>query len=312
MNSIVSDQEVLAADDIAGGQFLYGAPLLSPSPTPTPTPTATPTATPPSGTVTSHLANISTRIRVGRSENVLIGGCIIRGNQSKKLMVRGLGPSLGAVGVQNALEDPLLELHDASGAVIASNDDWDTSSQAAAISSSGLAPSNRLESALIATVAPGNYTAVVSGYNNGEGIGLVEAYELDSNSTRLLNISTRGLVGTGENAMIGGWIVQGDSPKRVIIRAIGPSLSGGSNPVPGALADPILELRDGAGNLMAVNDNWVASTQSADIAATTLAPSHPLESAILAILSAGSYTAILRGVNNGTGVALVEVYDLDP
>jgi hypothetical protein len=109
--------------------------------------------------------------------------------------------------------------------------------------------------------------------------------------------------------MIGGWIVQGDSPKRVIIRAIGPSLS---NSVPGAMADPILELRDSAGNLMAVNDNWVASTQSADIVATTLAPSHPLESAILATLNAGNYTAILRGVNNSTGVALVEVYDLDP
>jgi hypothetical protein len=214
--------------------------------------------------------------------------------------------------VQNALGDPVLELHDGNGAVIASNDDWDTSPQASAISASGLAPSNRVESALLMTVAPGNYTAVVSGYDNGEGIGLVEAYELDGNSTRLLNISTRGLVGTGENAMIGGWIVQGDSPKRVIIRAIGPSLNGGSNPVPGALADPILELRDGAGNLMAVNDNWVASTQSADIAATTLAPSHPLESAILATLRAGSYTAILRGVNNTTGVALVEVYDLDP
>jgi hypothetical protein len=169
-----------------------------------------------------------------------------------------------------------------------------------------------VESALIATLAPGNYTAIVAGFNNGEGIGLVEAYELDSNSTRMLNISTRGLVGTGEDAMIGGWIVQGDSPKRVIIRAIGPSLSGGSNPVPGAMADPILELRDSAGNLMAANDNWVASTQSADIAATTLAPSHPLESAILATLQRGSYTAILRGVNNTTGVALVEVYDLDP
>jgi hypothetical protein len=320
MNSIVSDQEVLATDDITGGQYLYGAPLVSPSPTPSPTPTATPppsptptpTATPTGGTVTSHLANISTRIRVGRNQNVLIGGCIIRGNQSKTLVLRALGPSLGAAGVQNVLEDPVLELHDASGAVVASNDDWDQSPQAAAISSSGLAPGSRVESALIATLAPGNYTAIVAGFNNGEGIGLVEAYELDSNSTRMLNISTRGLVGTGEDAMIGGWIVQGDSPKRVIIRAIGPSLSGGSNPVPGAMADPILELRDSAGNLMAANDNWVASTQSADIAATTLAPSHPLESAILATLQRGSYTAILRGVNNTTGVALVEVYDLDP
>jgi hypothetical protein len=320
MNSVVSNQEVLADDDIAGGQFLYGAPLLSPPPTPTatpppsPTPTATPnpspTAAPPSGS-TAHLANISTRIRVGVSDNVLIGGCIIRGNQSKTLVVRALGPSLGAAGVQNALQDPVLELHDGSGTIIASNDDWDTSPQAATISSSGLAPSSRVESAVMVTVAPGNYTAVVSGYGNGEGIGLVEAYELDSNSTRMLNISTRGMVGVGENAMIGGWIVQGAVPKRVIIRAIGPSLGGGSNPIAGALADPILELRDGAGNLMASNDNWGESAQAADIVATTLAPSHPRESAILATLTAGSYTAILRGVNDTTGIALVEVYDLD-
>jgi hypothetical protein len=202
-----------------------------------------------------------------------------------------------------------LELHDGSGAVIASNDDWDTSPQSAAISSSGLAPGSRVEAAVIATLVPGNYTAVVSGYENGEGIGLVEAYELDGNSTRMLNISTRGHVATGDNAMIGGWIVQSDSPKRVIIRAIGPSLS---NYLPGAMADPILELRDGSGNLMAVNDNWVASTQAADIVATTLAPSHPRESAILATLGRGNYTAILRGVNNTSGVALVEVYDLDP
>ncbi|HEY2138636.1 MAG TPA: DVUA0089 family protein [Chthoniobacterales bacterium] len=311
MNSIVSNQEVLADDDIAGGQFLYGAPIFVPPPTPTatPPPSPTPTATPPSGTGTAHLANISTRIRVGVADNVLIGGCIIRGSQSKTLVVRALGPSLGAAGVQNALADPVLELHDGSGTVIASNDDWDTSPQAASISASGLAPSSRVESAVMVTVAPGNYTAVVSGYNNGEGIGLVEAYELDSNSTRLLNISTRGMVGVGENAMIGGWIVQGTVPKRVIIRAIGPSLS---NAISGALADPILELRDGAGNLMASIDNWCSSAQAADIVATTLAPSHPNESAILATLSAGSYTAILRGVNNTTGIALVEVYDLDP
>ena len=318
MNSVVSNQEILSADDISGGQYLYGAPLLPtptptpPPPTPTPTPNPTPTPTPSPTTVTSHIVNISTRMRVGLNQNVMIGGFIIKGSQSKTLILRAMGPSLAAGGVQNVLEDPVLELHDATGAVIARNDDWRTGSQAAQITATGLAPTNPAESALIVALAPGNYTAVISGYQGGQGVGLVEAYELDNNSTRLVNISTRGRVDVGDDAMIGGLIVQGDSAKRVILRAIGPSLAGGSNPVPGALADPTLELRDAFGNLLAANDNWVTSTQSAEIVASTIPPSHPLESAIVATLGAGNYTGIVRGVNNTAGVALVEVYDLDP
>jgi len=300
MNSIISNQEVLSADDFAGGQSIYGAP-----PAVTPTPTATPGSSP------SHLANISTRIKVGLGDNVLIGGFIINGAQPKRVIVRAIGPSLAASGVANALADPVLELHDSSG-VIGLNDDWQGGSQAVDIAASGLAPSDPRESAIIATLSPGNYTAVVSGSLNGQGVGLVDAYELGANGTRLVNISTRGQVGSLDEVMIGGFIVEGGNAKRVIVRALGPSLATGPNPVAGALADPVLELRDGSGALIALNDNWISSPQYAEIVASTLAPPNIMESAIIATCGPGNYTAIVRGVNNTSGVGLVEVYDLDP
>jgi hypothetical protein len=299
MNSIISDEEVLSDDDIAGGQSIYGVP-----------PAATPAPTPGPGSP-SHLANISTRMRVGAGGDVLIGGLIIQGAQSKKIILRAIGPSLAAGGVANAIVDPVLELHDSSG-VIASNDDWPSSSQAGEISASGLAPGDPHESAIIATLSPGSYTAVVSGYQGGQGVGLVEAYELDANGTRLVNISTRGRVGLSDDVMIGGLIVQGSAPKRAIVRALGPSLATGPSPIAGALADPVLELRDSSGALMASNDNWVNSSQYAEIVASTVPPPDTRESAIIVVCGAGNYTAIVRGVNNTTGVALVEVYDLDP
>lgn len=307
MNSIVGNQEELSVDDIAGGQFLYGAPV-TPLPTPTPTPTATPTVIP--GTSGGHLANISTRMNVGSSQNVLIGGFIIQGSQSKKLILRAIGPSLVASGVSNYLHDPVLELRNSAGGLIASNDDWQDS-QASQIQQSGVAPTNSYESAILVTLAPGSYTAVVSGYGGGQGNGLVEAYEMDANSTRLVNISTRGRVGTADEPMIGGLIMQGGGAKKVIIRALGPSLAGGPSPIGGVLEDPVLELRDGSGNLLAVNDDWGSSAQVSDILATTIPPVHALESAIVATLQAGNYTAIVRGLDNTSGVALVEVFDLD-
>jgi hypothetical protein len=311
MNSIVSNQETLAPDDIAGGQFLYGAGTGStPTPTPTPTPTATPTSTPGSGP--SHLVNISTRMSVGTGQNVLIGGFIIKGTQAKTLILRATGPSLSAMGVTNVLSDPVLEIHDSGGNTIASNDDWHDSAQASQIQESGLAPTDSLESAILITLTPGNYTAVVSGYGNVTGNGLVEAYEMDSNTTRLVNISTRGRIGTVSEPMIAGLIAQGGGSKRVIIRALGPSLGIGINAISGALADPVLELRDSSGNLLAVNDDWGNSSQVSDILATTIPPVNPLESAIVATLSAGNYTAIVRGADGASGVALVEVFDLDP
>ena len=321
MNSIVSNQEVLSADDIAGIQFLYGV-GTGETPTPTPTPTATPTATPaatPTATPTvtpgsgpSHLVNISTRIKVGIGQNVLIGGFIIKGAQSKTLVLRAIGPSLTASGVTNVLADPVLEIHDSAGGVIASNDDWHDGQQASQIQQSGLAPTDSLEAAVLVTLAPGNYTAVVSGYGTTGGNGLVEAYEMDSNATRLVNISTRGRIGTANEPMIGGLIAQGGTAKKVIIRALGPSLGVGINAIAGALADPILELRDGFGNLLAVDDDWSTGGQAADILASTIPPVNSLESAIVATLSPGNYTAIVRGVDGASGVALVEVFDLDP
>lgn len=306
MNSIMSNQEVLSPDDIAGGQFLYGAPTGTPTPTPTPSPSATPSAA-------CHLMNISTRLKIGASENVLIGGFIIRGTQPKKLILRAIGPSLAAWGVPNAIADPVLELHDSSGGVIAVNNDWQTGAQVGEIQTSGMAPSNPAESALIATLSPGNYTVVVGGVGGGQGIGLVEAYEFDGNTTRFINISTRGRVGAGqEEPMIGGFIVQGGAAKRVIIRALGPSLAGGPSPISGALADPTLELHDGNGNALAANDDWSNGPQAGEIVETGLPPANNLESAIVTTLGPGNYTAVVRGWNNTAGVGLVEVYDLDP
>jgi hypothetical protein len=326
MNSIVSDQEVLSADDIAGMQSLYGVGTGLPEPTPTPTatatatpkptptatPTATPTSTPPAtpGTSASHLANISTRMKVGAGQNVLIGGFIIKGDQSKTLVLRAIGPSLSAVGVPNVLADPVLEIHDSGGNVIATNDDWQDGAQASQIQQRGLAPSDSLEAALLVTLLPGNYTAVVSGYGTTGGNAVVEAYEMDANTTRLVNISTRGRIGSANEPMIGGLITQGGS-KKVIIRALGPSLGTGVNAITGALADPTLELRDGSGNLLAYNDDWGTSGQVSEIIGSTIPPVNPLESAIVATLGGGNYTAIVRSVDGSAGVALVEVYDLD-
>lgn len=304
MNSIMSNQEVLAADDVAGAQYLYGA--STGTPTPTPTPSATPSAA-------CHLANISTRLKIGVADNVLIGGFIIRGTQSKKLLLRAIGPSLTAWGMQNAMADPVLELHNSTGGTVAVNNDWQTGAQMAEIQASGMAPGNSAESALIVTLLPGSYTAVVSGVGGGQGIGLVEAYEFDGNNTRSVNISTRGRVGAGEDEpMIGGFIVQGGAAKRVIVRALGPSLAGGPSPVANALADPFLELHDGNGNSLAVNDDWSNGPQAAEIVGTGLPPANNLESAIVRTLGPGNYTAVVRGVNETAGVGLVEVYDLDP
>jgi hypothetical protein len=250
-------------------------------------------------------------MKVGTGQNVLIGGFIIKGTQFKTLVLRAIGPSLTASGVTGVLADPVLEVHDSSGGVIASNDDWRDGQQASQIQQAGLAPTDSLESAVLVTLAPGNYTAVVSGYGNTSGNGLVEAYEMDSNATRLVNISTRGRVGTANEPMIGGLIAQGGA-KKVIIRALGPSLGTGPNAITGALADPVLELRDGSGNLLAVNDDWANSSQVSEILASTIPPVNPLESAIVATLGAGNYTAIVRGVGGTSGVALVEVFDLDP
>jgi Astacin (Peptidase family M12A) len=279
--------------------------------------TAGPCGTPTPPPTTTTLGNISTRLRVETGDNVLIGGFIITGTQAKSVMLRAIGPSLPFAG---AISDPVLELRDSSGGLIAWNDDWrfrpDGSSQQAEIVATGIPPANILESALVATL-PANsaYTAIVSGYNNATGIGVVEAYDLDRTvDSRLANISTRGLVGTGDNVMIAGTIIIGTNPASVLLRAIGPSLANFG--VPNALPDPTIELRDSNGTLIAFNDDWRfrpdGSSQQAEIIATGIPPADILESALVATLPANNaaYTAIVRGYRNLTGVAVVEAYQL--
>jgi Matrixin len=304
MNSMISNRETLSGDDISGAQSMYAAPTAMPSPTPMPTPTPNPSG--------SHFANISTRMDVGTGNNAMIAGFTVWGSPSKTVIIRVLGPTLGSYGVANVLSDPILELHNSSGATIATNDDWQTGSQASQISSSGYAPNNSNEPALIATLAAGAYTVVVRGYSNSTGVALVEIYELDTLPTRLSNISTRGQVGTDQNLLIGGLIINGSTPKKLIVRAIGPSLASPPFSLSGTLANPILELHDSSGNLLAINDDWGSGTQAPAIAASGYQPPDAKESAIIATLASGSYTAIVRGVNNSTGIALVDAYDLDP
>jgi len=254
----------------------------------------------------STLGNISTRLRVQTGDNALIGGFIITGTQSKTVIVRGIGPSLPIPG---ALADPVIAVHGSSGQLLATNDNWNDSLTRQQIIDSGLAPSNDLESALWGVLSPGAFTVVVRGKDNAAGIGLFEVYDLDQAAdSKLANVSTRGFVETGDNVLIGGTIITGRIPAKVLLRAIGPSLTNFG--VPNALPDPTLELHDGNGALIAVNDNW-RTDQEAEIVATGIPPSDNLEAAILRDLLPGSYTAIVRGSSNTTGVALVEAYELN-
>jgi hypothetical protein len=273
----------------------------------------------------STLQNISARGFVQTGDNVMIGGFMVQGTQPKKVIIRAIGPDLTQHGVPDALANPTLELYDGTGALIASNNNWATtiiggiitSNQVPEIQASGYAPGNPLDSAIIADLPAGNYTAVVRGVNNLTGVALSEVYSLSPTSNSVLgNISARSFVQTGDNVMIGGFMVQGTEPKRVIIRAIGPDLT--QYGVPDALANPTLELYDGTGALIASNNNWrntiiggiITSNQVHEIQASGYAPGDPLDSAIIADLPEGNYTAIVRGVNNLTGVGLVEVYNL--
>jgi hypothetical protein len=251
------------------------------------------------------LANISTRLRVQTADNAMIGGFIITGTAPKTVLVRGIGPSLPLGG---ALADPFIEIYGPSGEFLATNDNWRDAATRQQIIDSGLAPANDLEPALWGIINPGAYTVVVRGKSNSTGIGLFEVYDLDQTvDARLGNISTRGFVGTGNEVMIGGTIIAGASPARVLFRAIGPSLTNFG--LPNALDNPILELYNSNGGLIATNNDW-RETQEAEIIATGLAPSNNLESAMVRDLAPGPYTAIVHGTNNATGVALVEVYNL--
>lgn len=306
----------------------------SPSPTSTPTPTASPTATStpfssptpaptatplisatPTPTPASQLLNLSTRMQVGVDNNVLIGGFIVVGSESKKVMLRGLGPSVQVTG---ALSDPTLELHDSTLSLIAANDNW-ADQQPDEIGATGVAPTKNAEAAIVASLPTrarseggASYTATLAGKNRATGIGLLEIYDLAASASSVLaNISTRGLVGGGNDVLIGGFIPgpADRAPLKVLVRALGPSLA--AQGVEGTLQDPVLELHDANGTLL-VNDNWRTAPNVSEIEAT-LPPNDDRESAIIVTLppSNGGYTAVVRGANNSAGVALVEVYALN-
>ena len=264
--------------------------------------------------VPGQLLSISTRLDVLMGNEVEIAGFVIKGNANKKVLVGALGPTLARFGVPNVLPDPVLTLHhtDAQGhdTVIASNDNWRIpASNETAVQATGKAPPNDLESALVASLAPGAYTAIVTGKGAQTGNGLVEVYDLDgSASTTLSSISTRGFVQTGNDVMIAGVTSGGTGPTTVLARTLGPTLS--QFGVPSVLANPKLELHDANGTLIASNDDWVNSPQKPQIQATGLAPPNNLEPAIISTLPVGNMTAVASGVNNTTGNALVEVYTL--
>ena len=250
--------------------------------------------------------NISTRMKVLSGDNALIAGFIVTGpsGSSKKVLIRGIGPSLANFGVAGTISDPLVELHKPDGTVV-TNDNWqqgDTSQIP-----NGFAPSDPRESAVVATLTPGNYSAVLKGAHGETGVGLAEVYDLDSSSAaQLANISTRGFVNTGDDVMIGGFIIGGTEPAKVLVRAIGPSLAAFG--VKGALPATTLEVHDANGAVIS-NEGWRA-TQEADIIATTIPPNNDNEAALLATLVPGNYTAVVRGKNNTTGIGLVEAYNL--
>ena len=254
----------------------------------------------------TRATNLSTRLLVGAGNDVCIGGFIVTGSGPRRLLLRGIGPSLSGV-LANALPDPTLQLLGPTGLQILTNNNW-RDTQEAEIIATGRAPSNDLESAIVADLIPGAYTAILAGNAGTTGVGLVEIYDLSMNQdSRLINISTRANVGTGDDIVIAGCILAGGGVGTTILRGLGPSLSGmGISGLP----DPALELRDSQGALISSNDDWMdAPNQAAIIQAAGLAPSDPRESAIAAILPPGPYTALLSGANNETGMGLVEVYD---
>ncbi len=253
--------------------------------------------------------NLSTRLQIGSGDSVGIAGFILSGGPPKPILIRGIGPSLGASGVTNAMQDPVLELHDGNGALITTNDNW-KDAQADVIAASGLAPLDDREAALLLELQPLSYTAILRDKNNLGGVGLVEVYDLlQTSSAKLANLSTRGFTGTGDNVMIGGFIVGGTpaDTSLYVVRALGPSLKDAG--VNGWLADPILELYDRDGNLSGGNDNWEDGTPT-DLKRVLLAPSDSHEAAVYMTVRPGNYTAIVRGAGNSTGIALIEVYSL--
>jgi hypothetical protein len=239
----------------------------------------------------------------------LIGGFVITGTESKVVVLRALGPSLSNFGVSNVLSDPVLSLYNSSGALIATNDNWQSDPQNAAIKKNGLAPGNLLESATLQILPPSAYTVIVRGKDSATGIGLVELYDLSPlSNSQLTNMSTRGAVGTDDDVLISGFTVGDVGSTTVIVRALGPSL--GRFGVSGVLSDPTLTIFDSNGTMIASNDNWRDDPNAIDIQKNALSPPNERESALVLQLPAGEYTAVVSGANGGTGIGLAEVYSL--
>ena len=255
----------------------------------------------------SRLLNIATRLPVQSGDNVLIGGFIITGTESKRVLILGVGPSLAQF-FSGSLADPTLELYQGN-TLLQMNDNWKTDQQAE-IEASGIPPSNDLESAIVRTLDPGSYTAILRGAGGATGIGVVQAYDLNqASSSKFGNIATRGFIDSGDNAMIGGFIIgpSAGGTTTVVVRAIGPSLTNFG--VVDALPDPTVELHDGNGAVIAFNDNWADDPDQGSIP-QPLKPADPHESALLRALAPGSYTAIVRGSGTSTGIGLIEVYNI--
>jgi uncharacterized repeat protein (TIGR01451 family) len=291
----------------ANNFFTASTTVLPAGTTPTPPPaTPTPTAAP---TPAAQAVNLSTRMRVQAGDNAGIGGFIISGTAPKHVLLRAIGPSI--TGLPGVLADPVLELHGPAGFATVTNNNWrDDPAQQVAIQATGLAPANNLESAIDATLNPGAYTGVVRGNGGTSGIGLVEVYDLSQAVlAKLANISTRALVGTGNDIVIAGFILGNNSGMTsIVLRGIGPSLTAFG--VANALANPTLELRDSNAALLISNNDWQDDpVQAAQLTAAGLAPTDPLESGIAITLSPDTYTALLAGQSNTTGVGVVEVYD---
>jgi hypothetical protein len=256
----------------------------------------------------SRLQGISTRARVAGEDNVAIAGFVIDATAPKTVVIRARGPSLEAQGVASALADPVLTLVPSSGPPV-TNDDWQTAANASELAASGFAPGHPKEAAILATLAPGGYTAILAGADGSTGIGIVEVYEIDENGS-LIALSTRGRVATGDDAMIGGFIISEGATKIVVVRARGPSLT--SQGVTGVLADPLLFLVS-PGLPATYNWDWQQDLNSYALETLGFAPSHPLEAAKLVYLRPGAYTVIVQGTptDSSAGIALVEVFDAD-
>ena len=276
---------------MAGAVALYGAP-----------------SDPPSPTGNAQILQISTRGRVGTGDDVLIGGFIIQGTAPKKVIVRAIGPSLGAFGVAGALPNPKLELFDGTGTVLATSDDWkDTQEQE--IIDTGLAPTNALESAIVADLAPGSYTAIVSGSAGGTGVALVEVFDLEEESGKLANISTRAKIGLGDDVMIGGFILKGPQSQKNVIRAVGPSL--GTAGVAGAIPNPALELYNSTGGLLQMNEDFNQNRDAGTIRSLGLGLVNGLEAGLFFEGAPGNFTVIMRGEDGATGIGLIEIYGVE-